>query len=607
MKTIWNEATRRLLAPYRDALGRLCAFGVAVSILEVAFLGCFYVSTELVLQKQVRLPGTDATWQLSLTIAAIAAFVLLAVGFARFALSMRFEKRTARLGSDVMADLREDSMAAHLDMPLEALWRSRGGELQFHINNLPVRCKEYMLQAPSLIASVAMIAIVSIVLAKLSWELFIGGILLGAIYALFLQKVSRHVYYVICERLTTQEKGISSLSHEAIAGVRQIRVFGMQGFWNRHFSGLVRENADEMARHRWWAMLPQKCLDFLVVIVFTATLFGFALARDRLSVADASALVTFVFAGLRLVPYLVQAGRAYGLMTSTVPMVEEYFHHLDVVKQRERDGAALPFAPADPLTLELDGVSFAYPGRAPVLQSVSMTLEPGTVTALVGLSGSGKSTLIDLILGLIQPSSGSVRCNGVDLSKLRRDEWLRAASLATQEPFLFHETLEKNLRAARPDASDGEISEACRLAGVQEFLPTLPHGLQTIVGDRGTSLSGGQRQRVALARALLKPAGLLVLDEPTGSVDAQNEEAIYRSLWPVLKRHTTLIVSHNLASVKKADRIYVLVEGRIRQEGRHEDLISAPGIYRDLFALQSGAPAELAPIATPLETALSQP
>lgn len=563
-------------------------FGLTVSLIEVLFLGVFFAAAKLVIQGHLAISPLGLNVEGSVGMKIAAGISVLACGLLRFLLSMRFELATARLSSRSLADLQKQSMQAHLDMPMSVLWSSRGGELQFHINNLPIRCKEFVLQLPVLISSASMILFVSVVLAFLSWKLFFVAFVMGVIYALFLQKVSHHVYYVVCGKLTKLEKEISEVSHEAVAGVRQIKVFHLGGIWHRFFSGIAEQHADDMAHHRWWTALPNKCLDLLIVAVFALGLIGVVILQMRPHTIDASAFLTFAFGILRIVPYLVQAGRSFGLLASTVPSVEEFYRHLDRIRQPEEAGLSLPFPAGEAPLVEIKGVSFSYLKGKRVLNGISLKLRPNTVTALVGLSGSGKSTLIDVIMGLIPAEEGTVLCNGVNIRSLKRDEWLKTIALSSQEPFLFHDTILSNLKASCPDATDDEIREAMRLAGVDEFIEMLPMGLSAMVGDRGVTLSGGQRQRLALARALLKKSGILILDEPTGALDARNEEAIYRRFWPALKKRTTLIVSHNLSSIRDADHICVLVDGVIHQRGNHDELMSTEGIYRDLCLVQSG-------------------
>lgn len=562
---------------------------VVTSLVEVALVVVFYVAIRMALNGRFEVKRFDWSIEATPEWLLMLGGVLLLVGVIRFWIGMMLERHVAELSGEALADLQSGSMRAHLKAPLSIFWKGKGGRFIFHINNLPGRTREFLQNVPVLISSVTMIAMVSIVLACLSWKLLLASAILGGIYALFLQRVSHHVYYLACAEFDRLGKKLAETSHEALAGLRQIRVFQSEERWSSYFEEVARAHAREYARHRWWTLLPQKSLELGIVLLVGGGLILYASLRSHFEGFNLSIFITFVFGMLRLTPYLVQAGRSYGLLVSTLPSVENYFDHLKQIESREEMGNPLPFRQGESVEVALDRVTFRYGDGPEVLKDVSLTLEPGAVTALVGLSGSGKSTLIDIILGLVEPTRGSVLCNKINLDTIRMSEWLKEVALSSQDSFLFHDTLENNLRVAHPDASDEQLREACRLAGVDEFLDGLAQGMKTMIGDRGLTLSGGQRQRMALARALVKPAPVLILDEPTSALDSKIEEKIYRQLWPHLKKRTTLIVSHNLNVISRADRIHVMMNGVIQQSGTHDELVSVEGIYRDLFCIQYAA------------------
>ncbi len=592
MNIFRSSRVKELIGPYRPQIIRISLLGLASALVEVLFLAFFYLSVQLVIKGHVVVKVLDVSIDASPSRIVFWGGALVLVGLARFALTMKFERWLANLSGTSLADLQTRAMCAHLDAELSTFWTRKGGELQFHINNLPGRAREFVQSVPALISSLVMIAIVSCVLGILSWKLLLTALVIGGAYGLFLQKVSHHVYYLACGRFDKLGKSLAEVSHEALAGIRQIKVFQSQHRWADYFRGIADEHAVEFARHRWWTMLPQRCLDLVLLVIFAGAMIAFGSAGTNMASFNWPVFVTFMVGMSRLVPYLVQAGRAYGQMTSALPSVEAYFDHLEKLDRVVDGGGRLPFKPGEPVRLELRNITFTY-GRGPaVLKNVSLILEPRLVTALVGLSGSGKSTLIDVILGLVKPGEGEALCNGVNIYRIAQGEWLREVSLSSQDSFLFHDTIQNNLRVAAPDATEAQVREACSLSGVDEFLGSLPRGVDAMVGDRGLTLSGGQRQRLALARALLKPAGILILDEPTSALDARIEEEVYRKLWPVLKQRTTLIVAHHLNAIRRADRIYVLVDGSIHQCGTHDELIDTDGLYRDLFRTKAKAVAE---------------
>jgi ATP-binding cassette subfamily B protein len=238
--------------------------------------------------------------------------------------------------------------------------------------------------------------------------------------------------------------------------------------------------------------------------------------------------------------------------------------------------------------LSLEQVHFAYPGRSPVLDGLSLEIAPGETLGLVGSTGSGKSTLVKLLLRLYDPDSGVLRLDGSDLRDLDLNELRSAIGLVSQEPFLFHGSVAENIRYGSFSASDSAVAEAARLAEAEEFITGLPQGYATVVGERGTRLSGGQRQRVALARAILKDPPILILDEATASVDNETEAAIQRSLERITADRTTLVVAHRLSTVRHAHRIVVMEQGRLVEQGDHSSLLRSGGSYARLWRVQAG-------------------
>ncbi|MFE7813903.1 ABC transporter ATP-binding protein/permease [Streptomyces sp. NPDC057433] len=260
-----------------------------------------------------------------------------------------------------------------------------------------------------------------------------------------------------------------------------------------------------------------------------------------------------------------------------------------------RDTGTAPAHWPGPPELRFENVGFTYgDARAPALRGVSFTAPAGRTTALVGPSGAGKSTLVALLLRHHDPQEGRITLDGRCTTRYALDSLRRGIAVVSQETYLFPTTIADNLRLARPDATDGELTAAARAAGIHDEIDALPDGYATVLGERGATLSGGQRQRLALARALLADAPVLVLDEATSSVDERREADIVRELLTAAGGRTVLVVAHRLAAVRHADRIVVLDEGRVDAVGGHTDLTEAGGVYARLVEAGHAHRGELA-------------
>ncbi|MEP0755423.1 ABC transporter ATP-binding protein/permease [Trichocoleus sp. Lan] len=324
----------------------------------------------------------------------------------------------------------------------------------------------------------------------------------------------------------------------------------------------------------------------IILIGFTATLLigGMDAAAGRLSVGTYSVLV---FLTQRLLWPLTRLGETLDQYQRAMASTNRVMNLLDTPIAIHSGHISLPVASVRG-EMELKDVTFAYNGRNPVIQNLSLHIPAGKTIAIVGSTGSGKSTLVKLLLRLYEIQSGTVTLDGIELRDLKLRDLRSCIGLVSQDVFLFHGTVKENIAYGSPDATEAEVIEAAKIAEAQDFILQLPQGYDTIVGERGQKLSGGQRQRIAIARAVLKDPPILILDEATSAVDNETEAAIQRSLERITVNRTTIAIAHRLSTVRNADCIYVMEQGFLVEQGRHEQLLEDQGIYASLWKVQTG-------------------
>jgi ATP-binding cassette subfamily B protein len=348
---------------------------------------------------------------------------------------------------------------------------------------------------------------------------------------------------------------------------------------------------------------------FFVALTLTASLatalvYGFggvAAIKGTLAVGTVVALTQYL---TRLYGPLTQLSNLnLDVMTALVSF-ERLFEVLDIVPmlQEDPDAVAIPRGPA---SIEFDHVDFTYPGagevslaslesvavlesgpRSEVLHDISFRVAPGRMVALVGPSGAGKTTISSLVPRLYDVSAGSIKLNGIDLRRATMESIRDVVGVVTQDPHLFHDTLRANLMYARHDATEADVMAALDQAQIGHLVASLPDGLDTVIGERGYRLSGGEKQRVALARLMLKAPDIVVLDEATAHLDSESEAAVQRALRETLSGRTSLVIAHRLSTVREADELLVIDDGRIVERGTHASLLAEDGLYAELYRTQ---------------------
>ncbi|MBN1354657.1 ABC transporter ATP-binding protein [bacterium] len=381
-----------------------------------------------------------------------------------------------------------------------------------------------------------------------------------------------------------QMANLTSTMSESFYGMQVIKAYNMEDFKRKRFGVFNREYYKELLKAARVNALSTPLME-LIGALSAAIIFAFGLRMVIYGTLSQGNLLAFL-ASLFIMynPVKVLSKLNYDIQRALAG-AERVFSVLDSTNPiREKP---------DPVMLEhvtgkisFEGVSFEYNEGEPVLQQINLDIMPGETLALVGVSGVGKSTMVSLIPRFYDPTDGKITIDGLDLRVLSLTSLRDNIGMVTQETILFNDTIYNNITYGRSDFNSEQIEKACRAAYSYDFIQEMPNGLETVIGERGTSLSGGQRQRLAITRALLKNPPILILDEATSSLDAESEALIQKALNTLIRNRTTIIIAHRLSTVRNASRIAVMHHGQIVELGTHEELFNRSGAYRNLYDLQ---------------------
>lgn len=393
------------------------------------------------------------------------------------------------------------------------------------------------------------------------------------------------------------ESRLESHVHQTFAGLAVVQAFAQEQRAQADFGTLTSETLAAQQRSARLAALSGAGASLITTVALGIVLLVGAreVLAGRLSIGT---LLVFIAYQGTLNSQLSSLASAWTSAKGMTASAERIARVLD--EPPEVSGGVVPCTAgtgAFGARLAFENVRFAYDADREVLRGVNLAIEPGRTLALVGPSGAGKSTLAALVPRLLDPTSGRVTLNGADLRSLDPASLREQVAVLFQEPMLLSGTVADNIRTGRPNAGDAQVQDAARLAGAHEFIARLPDTYQTQLGHRGCTLSGGERQRVALARALIRSAPILVLDEPTASLDPDSERTLLLALERARSGRTTLIVAHRLSTIRSADAIAVLDQGEVKEVGTHAELLASGGLYARMWRLQTGAARVVAGVA----------
>jgi ATP-binding cassette subfamily B protein len=588
--------TRRVISyarPYKKAIVGFLLLAVLDSALTVAVP----LILKSIVDKGVTPKDTHVVVVLALIVAAIA------VVDAGVGLWQRWY--SARVGEGLIYDLRTEVFVHVQRQPIAFFTRTQTGSLVSRINSDVMGAQAAFTSTLSgVVSNVVSLVLVAGAMFFLSWQITVISLLLVPIFLLPARYMGRRLAALTRQQMQLNaELGGRTTERFNVAGALLVKLFGRPAEEEREYrerAAGVRDAGIKIAMNSrvFYTSL------LLVASLATAVVYGVGgvlAVHGDFSVGTLLALAALMS---RLYgPITGLTNVRVDVMTAMVSF-ERVFEVLDLKPLVVEAPDATPL-PDGPVSVDLDDVHFSYPsadevsleslelvsagdrkGSGEVLHGIDLHVAPGQLVALVGPSGAGKTTITGLVARLYDPSSGAVRLDGLDLREVSLDSLREKVGVVTQDAHMFHDTIRANLVYAKPDATEADLEGVLRAAQIWDLVDSLPRGLDTVVGDRGHRLSGGEKQRLAIARLLLKSPGLVVLDEATAHLDSESEVAVQRALDTALSGRTALVIAHRLSTVRGADLIAVVEDGRVVETGRHQELLDAGGLYADLYATQ---------------------
>ncbi|MSO37355.1 MAG: ABC transporter ATP-binding protein [Acidimicrobiia bacterium] len=595
-KKMERQLLRRVFAmthPYRRAL-----IGFLITVVIGAFIG---VIPALLFRSLLdnAVPKSNEELVLKLALAAVA------VALATAGLNLVQRWFSARIGEGLIYDMRVALFDHVQRLPISFFTRTQTGSLMSRLNNDVIGAQQAVTGTlGTVLSNVITLVITLAVMLGLEWRLTILTLIVLPAFILPARHIGKRLQIVTREGFTLNASMNNTIAERFnVAGALVVKLFGNHDTEREKFAARAARVRDIGISSAMYSRVLFVALGF-VAAVGTAVVYyvgGRLVINGAISIGTVGAFVIYVGqiyqpltqltnARVDVLTALVSFERVFEVLDFPA-LVTDKPGAIDLVDPKGRieiDHVWFRHAPASISSLASleEGLPEVSDESAWILSDVSLTVEPGEFVAIVGASGAGKTTTAMLVPRIADVSEGSVRIDGHDVRDLTLHSLRDSLGIVMQDAHLFHDTIRGNLTYGRPDADDEQLLDACRSARILDLIESLPDGLDTVVGERGYRMSGGEKQRLAIARVLLKAPAIVILDEATSHLDSESEQAIQRALDEALAGRTALVIAHRLSTIIKADRIVVIDDGRVAEEGTHAELLGRDGLYADLYRLQ---------------------
>lgn len=489
---------------------------------------------------------------------------------------------------NALRDLRNDAFERMIYMPMDFFNTHKVGELTSRIASDITQIQETMRTTIAEFFRQLVIVVGGITfLVFISWKLsliMLGTVpvmaIIAVIFGRYIRKLSKNAQDFTAES--------NSIIEEALSGIANVKAFTNEVFNLKRFRINTQKMRDLNVKSGIWRGV---FVSFIIFCLFGAIVFiiwqGMMMTQGAHPSLPKEGFYQFILFTILMGASIGSLPELYANIQKSIGAVENLIEIMATPTEQELvSGTEKPTITGDVVMKDID---FQYPQRSdlPVLKGINFSIAQNQTLAIVGSSGAGKSTLASLLLRYYEQQSGSILFDGIDSREIDLDYLRTHIAIVPQEVMLFADTIKENIRFGRPEASDSELIEAAQAANAWDFIQSFPEGLETQVGDRGIQLSGGQKQRIAIARAILKNPAILILDEATSALDSESEKLVQDALDRLMTNRTSVVIAHRLSTIRKAHKIIVLQEGRIIEEGTHEELLLKQGAYTRFVELQN--------------------